>query len=52
MESCQHLAQHRLESIPGAAHHALLERPEAYGACLERVLQEHESARGPMAGME
>ena len=52
MESWLHLAQRRLEIIPGAAHHALLERPEIYGACLERFLQEHESARGPMAGMD
>ena len=52
MESWLHLAQRRLEIIPGAAHHALLERPEIYGACLERFLQEHESARGPMAGID
>ncbi len=28
MEGWQHLAQQRLEVIPGAAHHTLLERPE------------------------
>jgi pimeloyl-ACP methyl ester carboxylesterase len=30
--------------IPGAAHHALLERPEAYGAHLEAFLQAHEDS--------
>jgi len=49
MEGWQDLAQQRLEVIPGAAHHALLEKPEVYGACLERFLQEHDSASGPMA---
>jgi pimeloyl-ACP methyl ester carboxylesterase len=50
MEGWQYLAQQRLEVIPGAAHHALLEKPEVYGACLERFLQEHDSASGAMAG--
>lgn len=45
MEGWQQLAQQRLEVIPGAAHHALLERPELYGACLERFLQEHDSTQ-------
>ncbi len=42
MEGWQQLAQQRLVVIPGAAHHALLESPEAYGACLEGFLREHE----------
>jgi pimeloyl-ACP methyl ester carboxylesterase len=49
MEGWQYLAQQRLEVIPGAAHHALLEKPEVYGACLEGFLQEHDSASGAMA---
>lgn len=42
MEGWQQLAQLRCVVIPGAAHHALLETPETYGACLEGFLQEHE----------
>ncbi len=42
MEGWQQLAQIRCVVIPGAAHHALLEMPEAYGACLEGFLQSHE----------
>jgi pimeloyl-ACP methyl ester carboxylesterase len=42
MEGWQKLAKQRLVVIPGAAHHALLESPEAYGAHLEAFLQEHE----------
>ena len=45
IEGWQRLAQQRLVVIPGAAHHALLDQPEAYGAGLEGFLQEHE-ARG------
>jgi pimeloyl-ACP methyl ester carboxylesterase len=30
--------------LPGASHHALLERPEAYGAHLETFLNEHEES--------
>ena len=42
MAGWQQLAQLRCVVIPGAAHHALLERPEAYSICLEDFLQEHE----------
>jgi len=42
MEGWQKLAQQRLVVIPDAAHHALLERPEAYGAHLEAFLQAQE----------
>ena len=42
MEAWQHLANQRLIVIPGAAHHALLEEPEVYGASLERFLREHD----------
>ena len=42
MQGWQQLAQQRLVVIPGAAHHALLEQPELYGACLESFLREHE----------
>jgi pimeloyl-ACP methyl ester carboxylesterase len=44
LEGWQHLGHQRLEVIPGAAHHALLEQPEVYGACLERFLREHEDS--------
>jgi pimeloyl-ACP methyl ester carboxylesterase len=39
MEGWQKLANQRRVVIHGAAHHALLERPEAYGAHLEGFLQ-------------
>lgn len=42
MQGWQKLAQLRCVVIPGAAHHALLEMPEAYGACIEGFLQEYE----------
>jgi pimeloyl-ACP methyl ester carboxylesterase len=42
MQRWQQLVHQRLVVIPGAAHHALLEMPEVYGACLERFLREHE----------
>ena len=42
MEGWKHLTQQRLVVLPGAAHHALLEMPEAYGACLESFLQDQE----------
>ena len=44
MQGWQKLAQQRLVVISGAAHHALLERPEAYGAHLETFLNEHEES--------
>lgn len=44
MQAWQQLAQQHLVVIPGAAHHALLEQPEVYGACLESFLRQHESA--------
>ena len=44
MQGWQKLAQQRLVVIPEAAHHALLERPEAYGAHLETFLNEHEES--------
>lgn len=40
----QELAQQRLVVLPGAAHHALLEKPEAYGAELDAFLQDHEES--------
>jgi len=43
MAGWQKLAKQRLVVIPGAAHHALLESPEAYGAHLEAFLHEHEA---------
>jgi len=42
MEGWQHLAQLRCVVFPGAAHHALLEMPGAYGGCLEGFLRQHE----------
>lgn len=42
MQRWQQLVHQRLVVIPGAAHHALLEMPEVYGACLECFLREHE----------
>jgi len=42
MQGWQELADLRSVVFPGAAHHALLEMPQAYGACLEGFLQEHE----------
>lgn len=42
MEGWQRLAQQRLVVLPGVAHHALLETPEAYGASLESFLQDQE----------
>ena len=45
MEAWQQLANQRLIVIPGAAHHALLEAPEVYGASLERFLREHDDAK-------
>ena len=45
MEGWQQLAQLRSVVIPGVAHHALLESPEIYGACLEGFLQEQEDLR-------
>ncbi len=45
-EGWQRLAQQRLVVIPGAAHHALLDQPEAYGAVLEGFLQEHDALNG------
>ena len=44
METWQQLARQRLIVIPGAAHHALLEAPEVYGASLERFLREHDDS--------
>jgi len=44
MEGWRQLAQLRSVVIAGAAHHALLERPEAYGACLEEFLREQETS--------
>jgi proline iminopeptidase len=44
MQGWQKLAQQRLVVLPGASHHALLERPEAYGAHLETFLNEHEES--------
>jgi pimeloyl-ACP methyl ester carboxylesterase len=46
IEGWQRLAQQRLVVIPGAAHHALLDQPEAYGAVLEGFLQEHDAIDG------
>jgi pimeloyl-ACP methyl ester carboxylesterase len=42
MQGWQQLANQRLVVLPGVAHHALLERPKAYGAHLEAFLQTHE----------
>lgn len=44
MQQWQQLANQRLVVLPGAAHHALLERPEVYGVHLEGFLQEHEES--------
>jgi proline iminopeptidase len=46
MAGWQKLSHQRLVTIPGAAHHALLEKPELYGAHLEGFLQEHEETGG------
>lgn len=46
LEGWQKLAHQRLEVVAGAAHHALLEKPEEYGGCLERFLREHEDSAG------
>ena len=43
MDGWQQLVQLRGVVIPGAAHHALLEMPGDYGACLEGFSQEHEA---------
>jgi len=42
MEGWQKLIKQIQVALPGAAHHALLEMPEAYGAQLEAFLQAHE----------
>ena len=42
MQGWQTLAKQRLVVIPEAAHHALLERPEVYGAQLDAFLQEND----------
>lgn len=42
MEGWQKLTKQIQVALPGAAHHALLEMPEAYGAQLEAFLQAHE----------
>lgn len=42
MRGWQQLAHQRLVVLPGVAHHALLERPEIYGAPLEAFLRNHE----------
>lgn len=42
MEGWQRLTKRRFVVISGAGYHALLEKPEAYGRCLEAFLQEHE----------
>lgn len=44
MHGWQKLAKQHLVVIPGAAHHALLVRPEVYGAQLEAFLQTHEES--------
>jgi pimeloyl-ACP methyl ester carboxylesterase len=44
MQGWQKLATQRLLVIPGAAHHARLERPEAYGAHFEAFLQAQEES--------
>lgn len=42
MQAWQRLADQQLVVLPGAAHHALLERQEIYGAELEGFLQKHD----------
>lgn len=42
IQAWQQLPDQRLVVLPGVAHHALLESPEAYGAELEAFLQKHE----------
>ena len=44
MQGWQKLAKQRLVVIPGAVHHALLERPEACGVHLEAFLQAQEES--------
>ena len=44
MEGWRKLSHQRLVTIPDAAHHALLERPDVYGAHLEGFLREHEES--------
>lgn len=44
MQGWQRLVNQRLVVLPGAAHHALLEMPEVYGAHLEAFLHEHEES--------
>jgi hypothetical protein len=49
MHGWQKLAKQHLVVIPGAAHHALLVRPEVFGAQLEAFLQTLEVS-GVVAG--